>query len=155
MHDPDQTWRRGYRYALALCGVPAEAEDLLHDGWAASLRHHDVPPPPYLFRAIRSRWIDRHRRSQVVEMQPMDREPASEARGPALQASDRERVAWALSLLRPDEREVLFLAAVEGYTAQEIGEMTERPRGTVLSLLHRARQRVRNTLELDAQEVVG
>ena len=92
---------------------------------------------------------------RVVEMQPMDREPASEARGPALQASDRERVAWALSLLRPDEREVLFLAAVEGYTAQEIGEMTERPRGTVLSLLHRARQRVRNTLELDAQEVVG
>jgi RNA polymerase sigma-70 factor (ECF subfamily) len=47
-----------------------------------------------------------------------------------------------LSELRPEEREALFLHEVEGYTASEISRMTGQPRGTVLSLMHRARERL-------------
>jgi RNA polymerase sigma-70 factor (ECF subfamily) len=49
--------------------------------------------------------------------------------------------------LRSVEREVLFLAVVEGYTADEIGRLVGQSRGSVLSLLHRAREKARNFLE--------
>jgi len=48
----------------------------------------------------------------------------------------------ALETLRPVERESLFLSAVEGYTAQKIADFTQQPRGTILSLIHRARKKV-------------
>ena len=44
--------------------------------------------------------------------------------------------------LDPLERELLFLWAVEGYTARELGEATECSRGTVLSRLHRLRKKI-------------
>lgn len=147
-------WNRGYRYALALTGDGPSAEDLLHDGWASALRARPEPSAGYLFRAIRSRWIDRWRRTQRVPFEALRSEPEAPGRGPGVTASDRQRVQQVLATLKPDEREVIFLAAVEGYTATEIGELTERPRGTVLSLLHRARQRVRNQL-LDHREVMS
>ena len=52
----------------------------------------------------------------------------------------------ALGRLRAEERELLYWAWVEGRTAQEISELTERPRGTVLSALHRAKQKLRREL---------
>ena len=52
----------------------------------------------------------------------------------------------ALGRLRDDEREVLFLAAVEGYTATELAELTDKPRGTILSMIHRAKKKLREVL---------
>ncbi len=52
----------------------------------------------------------------------------------------------ALSGLRVEERTVLFLAAVEGYSARAIADLLGCPRGSVLSLMHRARARVREML---------
>ena len=46
------------------------------------------------------------------------------------------------TILREDE----VLAIVEGYTAHEIADMTQRPRGTILSLLHRTKEKLRNLL---------
>jgi DNA-directed RNA polymerase specialized sigma24 family protein len=39
---------------------------------------------------------------------------------------------------------------VEGYSAREIGELVGRPRGTILSMAHRARQRMRELLRVSA-----
>jgi RNA polymerase sigma-70 factor (ECF subfamily) len=58
-----------------------------------------------------------------------------------------------LSELRPEEREALFLHGVEGYTASEISRLTGQPRGTVLSLLHRARQRLLKLSENEGKRV--
>jgi RNA polymerase sigma-70 factor, ECF subfamily len=52
----------------------------------------------------------------------------------------------ALGSLREDERETLFLAVVEGYTAEEIAQLSGRPRGTVLSMLFRAKGKLREKL---------
>ena len=57
----------------------------------------------------------------------------------------------ALGSLRPPEREALYLATVEDYTAQEIADLTGRPRGTVLSMIHRARKKLRGFLTDEAQ----
>jgi RNA polymerase sigma-70 factor (ECF subfamily) len=56
-----------------------------------------------------------------------------------------------LAGLKPAEREILYLSAVEEYTTAEIAEMTGRPRGTVLSLLHRTKLKLRKRLTHEAQ----
>lgn len=48
-----------------------------------------------------------------------------------------------LSHLRPEDRELLYLSAVEGHTAAELAEATGRPRGTILSQLFRAKKKLR------------
>ena len=65
----------------------------------------------------------------------------------ALPIHDQEVLEDALGELRPNERAALYLSAVEGYTAREIGELLDMPRGTVLSLMHRGRNRLRRLLE--------
>ena len=51
-----------------------------------------------------------------------------------------------MSRLRPEESEALYLNVVEGYTASEISEQTGSPRGTILSLIHRAREKLAKAL---------
>ena len=73
----------------------------------------------------------------------------------AIEIADRKQFYWALHaslVARPEERELLFLAEVEGYSAREIGEITERPRGSVLSALHRAKGKLRKRLGDEAKE---
>ena len=65
---------------------------------------------------------------------------------PETELADSERRLRALGLLRPVERAVMLLSAVEGYTAREIGELLDAPRGTVLSLMHRTRAKIRRWL---------
>ena len=53
----------------------------------------------------------------------------------------------------PDRlRTVIFLYYYEGYTVEEIAAALHRPEGTVKSWLHRARRRLRESLEVDDDE---
>ena len=70
---------------------------------------------------------------------------------PPLPCSD-ERLWQLLGTLRPEAREAIYLTCVEGFTAREVAEMTGRPRGTVLSLVHRARIELRAALTGEASE---
>jgi len=138
----------GYRYALALTHDPNDAADLVQDAVVAILRAEAPRRPGYLVRTIRNRFIDSCRRSQIVVMQPLDEVDE----GAALAAIDEPLelgetdIGLALAQLRPQEREALYLTCVESYTTREVAEMTGRPRGTVLSLVHRARAKIRDFL---------
>ncbi|MDA8019293.1 MAG: sigma-70 family RNA polymerase sigma factor [Thermoanaerobaculia bacterium] len=132
----------GYRFALSLTGNPAEADDLAQQGW---LRLHKCygarKGRGALFTTIRRLFIDRYRRDRRVELvaiEDLDLEPEDIAM-PRTERIDLERL---LVSLREKEREVLFLHAVEGYTAAEIATLTEQSRGTVLSLIQRARRKL-------------
>ncbi len=152
--DLDALLRAGYRYALSLTGGVDRAEDLLQDAWLALLQADGARTRPYLFRCIRSKHVDRHRRARLVAIDPLPPEEleaaqdeASAAADPRLVEATRAELAAALSGLRAEEREAVFLSAVEGYTAAEIGELMEAPRGTVLSLVHRARKKLQSALQ--------
>ena len=54
-------------------------------------------------------------------------------------------MATLLGSLASEEREVLYLNCVEKFTAEEVGRITGKPRGTVLSQLSRAKQKIRKT----------
>ena len=145
----EELLHRGYRYALSLTHDESRAEDLLQDAFVSILRRGGHRSAAYLFTTIRNRFIDLYRRERLVVMQPLD-ETGEEAML-ALDADDSwvdlERLDQALAALRPQEREAIYLATVEGYTAREIADLTGRPRGTVLSLIHRARAKLRAFFE--------
>ena len=145
--------QRGYRFAYSLTHHAAWAEDLVQDAWLSVLRAGGPWSRQYVFAAIRNRFVDECRRRQIVGFEPLDEmcessgatedSSASEVWDDAIDAAGLER---ALGALRSEERAVLFLAAVEGYTAREIAELLGWPRGSVLSLMHRARGRAREYL---------
>lgn len=53
----------------------------------------------------------------------------------------------ALSKLTASEREIVFLASVEGYTTKEISQILGCPHGTVSSKLFRSLKKLRNLIE--------
>ncbi len=141
----------GYRYAVALTGDAAEAEDLLQDAWLGMLRAQAPRTRPYLFRSIKNRFIDGYRRRQVLEFEPL---PDELVAPPGASLAYRDTLLRALEVLRPEEREALYLCAVEGHSASVAGELLDRPRNTVLSLVHRGRARLRAWLGTTDQETL-
>ena len=137
---------RGYRYALALTHEPQSAQDLVQDAWIRVLQARGPWRLGYFFRAIRTRWIDLVRQGARRPEDSLSDVEALEGGLPDVEGivMNRGEIAAALGGLRPVEREVLFLHAVEEYTAGEIGEILGCPRNTVLSHLHRARARLRD-----------
>ena len=62
-----------------------------------------------------------------------------------------ERIEAAIGELRPEYRTVVLLRHVEGYSYEEIAEITDYPLGTVKTYLHRARVELKERLaDLDA-----
>ena len=141
--DLDELLQRGFTYALSLTHDSAQAEDLLQEACLRLSRRGGPWRFNYLATVVRNLTIDEHRRSQRVQFEPLV-EDSSSRRGPnVLHDEVLER---ALSRLRPSDRELLYLNAVEGYSTSEISSLVGKPRGTVLSSLHRAKQKLREQI---------
>lgn len=148
----------GYRYALALRCKNEDARDLVHEAWIR-LNSQVIPlvNKSRLFRTIRNLYIDRYRREQLLVLEPLDEHlhvlcNATTVLERHVESADLEA---SLAKLRAPEREALFLNVVEGYTAAEIAKLTGRPRGTVLSHIHRARQKMKDMLDTDYEAGTG
>lgn len=146
--------RRGYRFALSLTHDTNRAEDLVQDAWFSVLRAQGPWSRAYLFRAVRSRFIDECRRNGRVSMEPLSGHEEHECDSESEDWSNDRQVFIAngefkrlLGELRAEERAVLYLSAIENYTAQQISDLLDWPRGTVLSLLHRTRGKLRERLK--------
>ena len=60
--------------------------------------------------------------------------------------ADRTELEWIWPSLSFMEREILFLWAVEGYSTDEVASQLDRPRNTVLSIIHRMRKRLKQSV---------
>lgn len=153
----DELLDRGLRYALSLTRDRFDAEDLLQDAVAAMLAKGVEWRIYYLFATIRNRFIDRSRRAQCVTFVPLEN-PLTLANpcdtSEAADCLEGGRLQRALASLRDDERETLFLSVVEGFTAEEIAQFTSRARGTVLSVIFRAKRKLRTILEKPGEAFV-
>ena len=152
--DLDELLERGFRFALSLTHDRSNAEDLIQDAVTTMLTKGASWQRAYLFATIRNRFIDGYRRKQNLKFISLESEAdsasANDLETPEppepLDFLEAAHLHGALGALREDEREALFLAVVEGYTAEEIARLTERPRGTVLSLIFRAKRKMREKL---------
>lgn len=133
----------GYRYALSLTNHSHDAEDLLQEAWLNLCRRYGAAgSQALLFASIRNLFIDRCRRNRVIAFDSMDESGLTPAAPPELPPGTVGDVATLLARLRPGEREAIYLHYIAGHTAEEVGALTKQPRGTVLSLLHRAIKRL-------------
>ena len=148
----------GFRYAMSLSHDVSDAEDILQDAWLAVLKANGPHEKPYLFRAIKSRFINQYRRERLVPISSIEADEVGGAEqvtgAEDINLSGVDSAFWesGLSKLRPSEREALFLSVVEGYSAKEISEQTDQPRGSVLSLIHRAKQKLRRSFSREIKE---
>lgn len=147
----------GYRYALSLSANQQDSEDLVHDAWIRlQKRYGRSPDKPLLFRTIRNLYIDQYRRARKIRFEEfVEASIDAGAEGLENDLMSAEMVELVLDRLRDVEREALYLSVVEGYTADEIASMTGSVRGTVLSMLHRSKARLRHWLNSDAGEQAG
>ena len=98
--------------------------------------------------------LPRDHRDRAVSLESVrdveDQWPAAPEEDLPIESSgiDRAIVVEALAGLRAQEREALYLSVVEGMTAREIAELNGAPRNTVLSWIHRAKQQLRDRLQV-------
>ena len=149
----DRLLERGFRYAVALTHDEMQAEDLVQEACMRMVRKKKAWHAAYFFTTIRNHFIElfRHKRKfPLIALDEINRKdiPAEGLlRDEETIFAETDFLEKALSELTPGEREMLYLFIVEGYTAREISEMTDRPRNTVLSIVHRAQKKLRTRLK--------
>lgn len=151
-----------FNYAFRLSGSREAAEDLVQSTFERSLRNWDRFPNeaavrPMMFRILHNLFINRvvaeQRRPVVVSLDEWkggyDLERLcvdGDAMTKIIRNSLSDEVESALSRLGAEERETLWLRAVEGFAYQELAEITDVPIGTVRSRLARARRKLAKQL---------
>jgi RNA polymerase sigma-70 factor (ECF subfamily) len=137
----------GYRYALSLTHHGHDAEDLLQEAWLNLCRRYGAASSrAALYTTIRHLFIDRCRRNRVIAFESVDEMAQPVAALPEMPPGTAGDVETLLGRLRPGEREVVYLHYIEGHTAEEVGVLTKQPRGSVLSLLHRALKKMQQAI---------
>lgn len=150
-----------YQAAYRLTLNPNDAEDLVQDLLVKLYpRTHELAAVdslwPWLKKALYREFVDHLRKEQrrPVAAPDAEHEPdylESSADGPE-QALDREQLAarleGALAQLEAEQRSLIIMHLVEGYSVQELGEIFARPAETIKTRLRRARARLKKILNL-------
>lgn len=137
----------GYRYALSLTHHGHDAEDLLQEAWLNLCRRYGATSSrAALYTTIRNLFIDRCRRNRVIAFDSVETMAHPVPAPPEMPPGTAGDVESLLGQLRPGEREAIYLHYIEGHTAEEVGTLTQQPRGTVLSLLHRALKKLQQAV---------
>jgi RNA polymerase sigma-70 factor (ECF subfamily) len=136
-----------YRFAVALSGNPAEAEDLVADAfvrlWAAPGEIREATVKAYLFTIVRNLFLTRRR--QAARHVPLEEGLADPAQGRdthAAAAQELARLRPHLAALDQTDRTALLMRTAEGYSYDDIGAALGLSAGAVRVRVHRARARL-------------
>ena len=142
------------RYAAALVGNAARADDLVQDSIERALRQsgqlRDFQAlPGWLRRILHNRYIDeiRRDRSRGHLQDIADYADHLEVSVPAEDRAAAVDFLRAMNGLSLEHRQILLLVGLEDLSYQEISEELGIPLGTVMSRLARARERLRGTMQ--------
>jgi RNA polymerase sigma-70 factor (ECF subfamily) len=144
-------WQRAQRAAYLVVHDATAAEDIAQEAFLAAVDNLDRFDrrrqfAPWLHRIVVNRAIDWGRREALRASagEPEERAAPSHAEEPAT-----GELMPALAQLPPEQRAVVVLRYLLGYTPGEIGRMLELPRGTVNSRLRRGLDRLRDLIEVE------
>jgi RNA polymerase sigma factor, sigma-70 family len=147
------------RFALGLTRNRDEADDMVQlalERGLARLSHFTIGTrlDSWMFRILQNAWIDQARRRQR-DGAPVDLDAIAELTPDALEDAARlsvqREVQQAMTALSADQRALVMLVLVEGYSYQEAADIVEIPVGTVMSRLSRARQILMDRLSVDGE----
>ncbi|AHF91090.1 RNA polymerase sigma factor, sigma-70 family [Opitutaceae bacterium TAV1] len=145
-----------FRYATRLLHDADQARDIVQETFAAL---GSTPPAAWadhtgawLFTVCRRKALNvlrKQGRMTLLDDEATGRIPSPEADPAALlqHAEDRQQILALVSALPPAQREIVRLRYQEGFSYQEIGEITGRSANHVGVLLHTAVQSMRREWE--------
>ena len=151
-----------YQLAFRFCNNRSDAEDLVQDVVLKLLpRSHEMVQieklRPWLAKVLYRQFVDQYRhqlRSPLSLVSAGENElqeqTTSSADCPEFHAESKlnqKRLSRALQTLNEDQRAVVLLHDVEGYTLAELETMLDSPVGTLKSRLNRARTQLREYLQ--------
>jgi len=157
-----------YRLAYRWTGQQDRAEDLVQELLVRLVERLEEMEQieslrPWLIRILYNRYVDdyrRQRRSPIDDRHsgwnPTAEEPepdpldVPDPEHPSEREDQRRQLHRALKQLEPEQRDLVLLHDLEGYTAEEAAEILAIPLGTVKSRLHRARARLKQLLFEDS-----
>jgi len=134
-------WPRAHRAAWLVVHDAAAAEDVAQEAFLAAVRSLDRfdrrrPFGPWLHRIVVNRAIDHARARDVRREVPADAVAEAGASG-AGSCGPSDEVVAALAALAPEQRAVIVMRHLLGFTPGEIARVLGLPRGTVNSRLRR------------------
>lgn len=161
--------RAAFLLALQLLGNKDDALDVAQDAmlrFFTTLHRFDPKRPvrPWLFRIVRNRVYDLHRRRRIRRHDSLDRVDENgrtfevadlqvDLERDAARAQLRLHLWQSLRELSKRQREILVLRDYQDLTYAEIAQTLGIPIGTVMSRLHAARKRLRQVLQNDLEAV--
>ncbi|WP_347330367.1 RNA polymerase sigma factor [Marinimicrobium locisalis] len=143
------------RFALGLTANREEADDLVQAACEKALsKEHQWQPgsrlDSWVYRIIQTQRIDHLRREKrapvSLDDEGMPEREDTRSADRAEQEDLLQHTLKALEALPEEQRAVMVLVVVEGYSYREVAEQLGIPRGTVMSRLARARLRVQEHL---------
>ncbi|HMS42018.1 MAG TPA: sigma-70 family RNA polymerase sigma factor [Pyrinomonadaceae bacterium] len=146
--------------ARRMCPNTDDAEDAVQeifiDVWKNAARFDEVQASEATFIAMiaRRRLIDRLRKNQrqpnVDSFEDILVEPSKNSNEMMQTSIEAKQAAEALKHLRPEQRQILQLSIVQGFSHQEIANALDMPLGTVKTHARRGILQVREVLGLES-----
>ncbi len=152
---------RLYRFALAMTGSVAHAEDLVQDTCERAITRLDqwewgTRLDSWLFRIAQNLYRSGHRdssnRLRILDELSINHPAVIDGQTLVDDRTELAQIRHQISQLPDEQRDVLLLICVEGYSYREAADHLDLPIGTVRSRLSRARDALmqyQNTVPAD------
>jgi RNA polymerase sigma-70 factor (ECF subfamily) len=146
---------RLFRAAYALCGSREEAEDIVQETFVRVLRKprflHRDDDLAYLLKVLRNTWInmykERLRRPATVVFDESTDFVVDPGADPGISVAEVQALYAAVHELSPPLRDTLVAVDIVGLSYKQAAVALRVRQGTIMSRLHRARDRVARQLE--------
>ena len=145
------------RYAVALTGNRGAADDLVQDTLTRALDRQHLWRPhsdrrAWLFTVMHNLFVNQVKKSvQKQAAEPVLSGAAAATPDQADRAVRLHELEQALARLPSEQREVLLMVSLEGFSYQEAADILSIPQGTIMSRLSRARERMRQLMQHELQ----
>ncbi|MEU1286225.1 RNA polymerase sigma factor [Kitasatospora sp. NPDC005856] len=149
------------RFARSLCASPEDAEDAAQEALIILYRKIGMlrasgALASWMFRIVRNECLRRARTRLRDHATPLQRDASVDSAEEAvLRRLEAERVAAAVAALPSDQRRVLIMRDVQGYSGRMVADALGLSTAAMKSRLHRARSAVQRTLRAPLEPVPG
>lgn len=148
------------RFARSLCATPEDAEDAAQEAMIILYRKIGMlrasgALASWMFRIVRNECLRRARMMRTHAHAPLPDAAVRSAEEEVLQRLEAGRVAAAIAALPDEQRHVLIMRDIQGYSGRMTAEALGLSTAAMKSRLHRARAAVQQSLCATPETALG
>ena len=132
-----------YKYAVSLTANDALAYDLVHEALIKTRKYFIFNQKAYLKKSIKNIYYDQIKYQQ--KFAPEELIESLSNTSVEEEVKNKQHIGELLVVLTSQERELLFLFYVEGYSYKEISKIMKLNIGTVMSKLNRCKTKMKRS----------